>query len=72
MVLTKSSVNLIHDVKRCGLVMVQRKDQGEAGECLLAAAQVSNVFPALLRWPDAKNYALQWYVRNPMLSSPIY
>ena len=71
MVLTKGSVNLVHDVERCWLVMVQRKDQGETGERLLATAQISDVFPAFFRWSHAKDNALHWRVGNPIPSGSI-
>lgn len=55
---TQRCVNLVHDVERRGLVVVQRKDEREAGERLLAAAQVGDVLPTLLGRPHAEHDAL--------------
>jgi hypothetical protein len=51
-------VDLVHHVQRRGLVVVQRKDQRERREGLLAAGQVGNVLPALLGRAHGEDDAL--------------
>lgn len=71
----KSSVNLVHEVKRgglcrvrtvpepttheCYLVDMKSKDQGKEAERLLASRRIRNVLPALLRRHYTKDDALR-------------
>lgn len=54
----KGGVDLVHDVQRRGLVVVQREDQGQGRERLLAAGQVGDVLPRLLGRADREDDAL--------------
>eukprot|EP00964_Phaeocystis_antarctica_P083806 scaffold52749_cov71-Phaeocystis_antarctica.AAC.2 len=51
-------VDLVHDVQRRRLVVVQREDERERGEGLLAAREVGDMLPRLLGRPHAEDDAL--------------
>ena len=50
-----SSVNLVHEVERHGLVVVQGEHQSQRAQCLLFSAQVGNILPALFQRTHTKN-----------------
>lgn len=56
---TQRSIDLVHDIQRRGLVVVQSEDERQAGERLLAAAQVCDVLPALLGRSHAEHDPLR-------------
>ena len=47
-------IDLVHDVKGRGFVMMQREDERERGERLFSAAQIRDFLPRFLRWADAE------------------
>ena len=51
-------IDLVHDIQRRGLVVVQRKDQSQAGQRLLAARKIADVLPRLFRGHHAEQNAL--------------
>lgn len=53
----QSRVNLIHDVQRRRLIMVQSEDEGERREGFLAAREVGDVFPGFLGRHDGEEDA---------------
>ena len=60
----QGGVNLVHDVERRRLVVMQGEDEGEGGKRLLAAAQIRYLFPSLLGRSDAEANALgEWVER---------
>ncbi len=56
---TQGGVDLVHDVQRRRLVVVQREYERQRRQRLLAAAQVGDVLPALLRRAHAEHDALR-------------
>ena len=54
----EGGVDLVHDVERRRLVVVEREDEGERAEGLLAAAEVGDALPRLLGRPHAEDDAL--------------
>lgn len=48
------SVDLVHEVERRGLVVVQSEHQSQGAEGLLSSRQVEDLFPALLRGTDTE------------------
>lgn len=57
--LTKGCIDLIHDIQRSGLEVVQCKYKRQGAECLLASAQIGNVLPALAGRPHAEHNPLR-------------
>lgn len=45
----QGSVYLVHEVQRCGLKVMQCKDQSQRAQGLLSSRQVIDFLPALLR-----------------------
>ena len=56
--LTERCVDLVHDVEGRGLVVVQRKHQGQGAQRLFPAAQVADVLPTLFGWAHAEDDTL--------------
>jgi len=52
------TVDLVHYVERCRLVVVEREDEREAGERLLPAGEVCDVLPRLFGRTDRKDDSL--------------
>ena len=50
-------VNLVHDVQRGGLVIMQSKDQGQRREGFLSSGKVGNILPGFFWWPHAEDNA---------------
>ena len=51
----QSSVNLVHEVERRGLVVVQGEHQSQRAQCLLSSGQVGNILPALFQRTHTKS-----------------
>ena len=54
----EGGVDLVHDVERRRLVVVEGEDEGERAERLLAAAEVGDALPRFLGRPHAEDDAL--------------
>ena len=60
----QGSVNLVHDVERCWLVVMESEDQGERGESLLSSREIGDVLPGLLGRPHTEHYSFSEWIET--------